>query len=303
MLHALTQDSGIVLKNPVLSSDLTDKDVIFGGEKALSKALDAAAEKNPALIIAATSCVPETIGDDSEMVCRTHPASAKILYLPTSGFLGGFAETGENIALEALSALAPAQESEPRTAVLIGEKNLETEVEENYAEIARLLARLNIRIILRFCRNISAAEIENLGKAAVFIVRDKRVLCAGKYIAEHFSRPCIPEYPRGFSGSIQFLRDAGKACGISDEEIEAAVEAETVYQKKMLEPFAELRGTSVFLGIEPLEGTFAVAREAMQLLGITESPDGLPVKLPFFLPVGVSGTVKMLYLWRRQNRT
>lgn len=302
MLHALTQSSGIILKNPVISSDLTDKDVIFGGEETLSKALDAAAEKNPALIIAATSCVPETIGDDSEMVCRTHPASAKILYLPTSGFLGGSSEDGENIALEALSTLAPVKDIEPRTAVLIGEKNLETEVEENYAEISRLLARLNIRIILRFCRNISAADIEKLGQAALFIVRDKRVLRAGKNIAERFSRPFIPEFPRGFSGSIQFIRDAGKACGISDEEIEAAVEKEKIYQKKMLEPFAELRGTSVYLGAEPLAGTFALARKAMQLLGITESPKGLPVKLPFYLPVGVSGMVKMLYLWRRQNR-
>lgn len=302
MLHALTQDSGIILKNPVISSNLTDKDVIFGGEKALAKALDAAAEKNPALIIAATSCVPETIGDDSEMVCKTHASSAKILYLPTSGFLGGSSEDGENIALETLSALAPIKEIEPRTAVLIGEKNLETEAEENYAEISRLLSRLRIRIILRFCRNITAADIENLGRAAVFIVRDSRVLRAGKKIAERFSRPYISEFPRGFSGSIQFIRDAGKACGIPEDEIEAAVNEEKTYQKKMLEPFAELRGTSVFLGIEPLAGTFSVAREAMQLLEITESPDGLPVKLPFYLPVGVSGTVKMLYLWRRQNR-
>ena len=302
MLHALVQDSSLPLILPVISSNLSDKDVIFGGEEALSRALDKAAEKNPALIIAVTSCVPDTIGDDCAAVCRMHKASDKILYLPTAGFLGGRAEEGENAALAALSALSPVQEPVPLTAALIGEKNLESEAEDNYAEVVRLLSRLGISVILRFCRHIHAADIEKLGQASFFIVRDARVVEAGEKIAERFGRPYVSGFPRGLSGCITFLREAGRCAGVPADAIEAAVLAEEAYQKEMLKPFEELRGCSVSLDVELVEGTFEAAREAMERLEISESPDGMPVKLPFYLPVGVSGIVKMLYLWRRGKR-
>lgn len=302
MLHALVQDTGRSAFVPVISSNISDKDVIFGGEQKLTDALDAAAATHPALIAVCTSCVPETIGDDCAGVCSSHPYADKIVYLPTSGFIGGTAEDGENLALTGLASIAQKETAIPRTIAIIGEKNLETEVEENYEEVVRLLARLGITVILRFCRNIKAEDIQSLGKAACYLIRDKRVQRAGIAIAERFGRPYIAEYPRGFSGSIRFLQEAGAACGVPESEIAAAVDDERAYQKKMLEPFAELRGTSISLGIEPFDGTFAVAREAMDMLGISESPDGMPVKLPFYLPVGVSGTVKMLYLWRREHR-
>ena len=302
MLHALLLDSAAPRPAPIISSNISDKDVVFGGETALAKALDKAAAMHPALIIVATSCVPETIGDDCESVCKNHPSAENIVYLPTSGFIGGTAEDGENIALTCLARRAKKAEPMPRTVAIIGEKNLESEVEENYAEVERLLDRLQIKVILRFCRNIEAKDIQKLGDATCFLIRDHRTLQAGREIAARFGRPCIQEFPRGFSGSIAFLQDVGRACGIPESEICTAIDEERAYQKKMLEPFTDLRRCTVNLGIEPFEGTFAVAREIMQMLAMTETHDGIPIKLPFYLPVGVSGTVKMLYLWRREKR-
>jgi len=302
MLHALLQDSGTTKLIPIISSNISDKDVIFGGESALIEALDKAAAKKPKLIIVATSCVPETTGDDCEGICKNHPYAENIVYLPTSGFIGGTAEDGENIALINLANRAQKIEPIPRTVAIIGEKNLESEVEENYTEVVRLLKRLKINVILRFCRNIQTDEIQNLGKAACFIIRDHRTQDAGIKIASHFGRPYISEFPRGFSGSIAFLQDLGKACNIPETEIRKAIEEEQAYQKEMLKPFTDLCGCKINLGIEPFEGTFAVARECMKMLDMQETCDGIPIKLPFYLPVGVSGTVKMLYLWRREKR-
>ncbi|HJJ33648.1 MAG TPA: oxidoreductase [Methanocorpusculum sp.] len=302
MLHALVEEASLPLLPPLLSSDMSDREVIFGGEEALSLALDKAAAKNPALIITVSSCVTETIGDDSEKVCRAHPAADKIITLPTAGFLGGRAEDGENTALLALATLAEKCVPLPKTAAIIGEKNLETEVEENYAEVERLLSRLGISVTLRFCRNIQAAEIGKLGEASFFIIRDERVFPAGAAVAKRFDRPYVAEFPRGLSGCVTFLRDAGHCARIPEEGIERAVRDEEAYQKQMLEPFEEMRGSSVYLGAQLMEGTFDAAREAMERLGIREAPDGIPLKLPFYLPVGVSGMMKMLYLWRRRIR-
>ena len=300
--HAMAADSDTFSIPKVIVSNITNREVIFGGEEALLEALDRADAKNPALISVVTSCVPETIGDDVEGVCASHAAADKIVYVPASGFLGGSSQDGENIALISISKRVSPSEIVPRTAVIIGEKNLESEVEENYAEVCRLLSRLGISVSLRFCRNISAADIIKLGTADFFIIRDERVEEAGRTIAENFGRPYVSSFPSGLSGCVRFIREAGLACGISEAEIEDAVSAEEAYQAEQLSIFKELSGMKVSLGFEPFAGCHAVAREAMQRLNIHEAADGMEIKLPFYLPVGLSGVLKMLYLWRREKR-
>ena len=299
MLHALMNDAETHITPEIMVSGLSDKEVIFGGEACLRQALDHAAEKKPELIIVVTSCVPETIGDDCRAVCREHAYANRIIYIPTSGFLGGSAKDGENAALIGLSNLAEPAKPVPNTVAIIGEKNLESEVEENFAEVTRLLDLLDLTITVRFCRNTDITGLKKLGTASCFILRDERSADAGRELGKKFNRPVIPEFPRGLSGALTFLRETGKACGLSAEKIEEAVSIEDAHQKEMLSRFKNLSGQTVFLGAEPLEGTLPVAREAIRRLGMTESANGIAVKLPFYLPIGVSGTIKMLYLWRR----
>ena len=299
MLHAIANESDLQMVPEILVSDISDLEVIFGGEERLSSILDTAAAKKPDLIVVVTSCVPETIGDDCGAVCARHPYADCIVYVPTSGFLGGSAKDGENAVLKALANRVLVTEPVAGTVALVGEKNLESEADQNYAEVERLLSRLGLRVVVRFCRNCDAATLMRLGSAQCFILRDERAADAGQVIGERFGRPVLPEFPRGLSGCLAFLRDAGRACGIPEERINTAVAEETAFQERMLKRFANLSGCSVFLGAEPFAGTTAVAREAVARLGMHESPDGIPIRLPFYLPVGTAGVEKMLYLWRR----
>ncbi|HJK11577.1 MAG TPA: oxidoreductase, partial [Methanocorpusculum sp.] len=214
MLHAMANESEVWTVPEILVSDIGDREVIFGGEERLSEVLDVAAEKNPDLILVVTSCVPETIGDDCGAVCARHLYADRIVYVPTSGFLGGSAKDGENAVLAALAVRAPVCDPVPGTVVLVGEKNLESEADQNYAEVERLLARLGLRVCVRFCRNCTYATLMQLGTAACFVLRDERAADAGKVIAERFGRPVIPEFPRGLSGCLAFLRAVGTACGV-----------------------------------------------------------------------------------------
>jgi len=302
MYHAMLANASITSMPVFITSNLTDNDIIFGGEQALRNALDSAASRNPELILVISSCIPETIGDNCDAVCKAHPASEKIIYIPTSGFLGGKAKDGENMALVAIAKTIMKSEAIPLTAALIGEKNLESEIEENYQEVTRLLRLLGIRIIVRFCHNIGKEEMKNLGKASFFIARDNRVSDAGKQISSLFQRPLVEKYPSGLAGEIRFLREAGKACNLSDEIIEKAIITETKIQNDILNEFQELRGMKICIRDEPFEGTYDVAKEVMERLDITESLDGRDAKLPFYLPVGIAGIQKMLYLWRREKR-
>lgn len=299
ILHAMANESDLWTVPEILVSDISDREVIFGGEERLSATLDTAAAKKPDLIVVVTSCVPETIGDDCGVICSRHPYADRIVYVPTSGFLGGSAKDGENAVLEALATHAPVREPVPGTVALIGEKNLESEADQNYAEVERLLNRLGLRVTVRFCRNCDYATLMQLGTAACFILRDDRAADAGKRIGERFGRPVISEFPHGLSGCLTFLRAAGEACGVVEKRIAAAIAEETAYQGSMLEKFANLSGTAVFLGAEPFAGTAEVAREAIARLDMQESTDGFSIRLPFYLPIGTAGVEKMLYLWRR----
>lgn len=302
MLHAMMQDTEAAVMPEILVSGISDKEVIFGGEECLAAALDRAAEKNPDLIVVLTSCVPETIGDDVAAVCAEHAAADRIVYVPTSGFLGGSAKDGENAALTALGERAPLQDAVFGTVAIVGEKNLESEADENYAEVERLLLRLGLRVTVRFCRNADANSLLGVGSASCFVLRDDRAAAAGAALARRFDRPLVAEFPRGLSGCVRFLRETGAACGISEEAVTAAVTAEEMFQDAMLRKFAELRGKRVRFGVEPFAGTLAVAREAAGRVGMCEDPDGCLIRLPFYLPVGTAGVQKMLFVWRRTVR-
>lgn len=299
MLHAMINDAEIDSVPRIIVSNLSDKDVIFGGEARLKEALDKAADENPDLIVLVTSCVPETIGDDAGAVVCEHPFADKIISVRTGGFLFGTSKDGENKCLIELSALAKPSKPLKNTVALIGEKNLETEAEENYAEVERLLLRLGVRVISRFCRNALPDELKRISSASCFIQRDDRCKEAGEFLSERFQRPLVPEFPRGLCGCIEFLRSVGTACGIDKKIVDTAVLEEEIYQTQLLKRYEKLRGKRINLGIEPFDGCFDVAREAMNRLGMTEDIEGVEIRLPFYLPVGASGTAKMLNLWKR----
>lgn len=77
---------------PLISSNLREKDCIFGGTDRLADALRYAADTyHPRCIAVATSCMAGVIGDDVEAVCDDAEAELgiPILLSPAAGFLGG----------------------------------------------------------------------------------------------------------------------------------------------------------------------------------------------------------------------
>jgi len=111
------------------------------------------------------TCVTAAIGDDIESVCG-EDWPVPVIPVRTQGFLGGVFSTGFHNALSALAGLAPparkgqrAPGAVPRVN-LIGEKNLEYEVDGNAAEVTRLLRRVGIEVNLRFVRGISRTGLQ-----------------------------------------------------------------------------------------------------------------------------------------------
>jgi len=295
LLHTTGLDNDCVLLPDMISTGLSENDIIFGGEEALKRTLDAVARQQTGAVFVLSTCLVDTIGDDVAAICRGS-YGMPIIPIPTAGFLGGTFQNGVN---NALNAIADATEPCCRDSSvnIIGEKNLEYEVEENYAEVSRLLKALGIPVNVRFVRNCSLDDISRLGAARLNILRDDEVCAVGERLQQRFGTPFIPSFPVGFSGTIRFLESVAESFGMKSTQ---AVCKERTLQNEILKDFEDLAGISIVFDHVGMDSdTCPVAREVAEEIAVTISPDGRKVPLPLSPPVGTNGVRHMLHRWRR----
>jgi nitrogenase molybdenum-iron protein alpha/beta subunit len=279
LFHATGLDNERVAVPDLVSSSLTESDIVFGGEEALSRTIRSVTGRDVAAVFVLSTCIVETIGDDV-----------------AAGFLGGNFQDGVNKALIALAGLA---EPVPagRTVNIIGEKNLEFEVEENYAEIVRLLTLLGLPGGLRFVHDITLNEISGLGSAQLNILRDPSLLPVGEYLKERFGTPYEASFPTGLSGTLAFIESVASSCGV---EAERALDIERALQAEVLMDFADISDyQGVFSGPVTDPESSESAREAADALHIQVSKDPKAPPLPVHPVVGTSGIRRLLHRWRR----
>jgi nitrogenase molybdenum-iron protein alpha/beta subunit len=295
LLHATTLDNEQAALPHLVSSALEESDIIFGGEDALARAILSVCEQNVSTVFVLSTCIAGTIGDDVDAVCgRGWPVP--VIPVPTAGFLGGTFQNGVNNALIALTVFSEPSMAGPWVNI-IGEKNLEYEVEENYAEVVRLLTLLHLPVGLRFVRSISLDDIPVLGAAQLNILRDPSLISVGDYLLQRFGTPYIPSFPAGLSDTLAFICSVAAACRIDPRQ---ALGTEQAFQAEVLADFADICDSQgIFCGpIMDPESSRAV-REAATALRIRVSGDNRACPLPVHPVVGTSGVRRMLHRWRR----
>ena len=297
LLHALQVDHDRLFSPIILSSSLTESEIIFGGEEALGKAIRSAAARKPGLICVLTSCVSAAIGDDVQSVCNNF-SRPDIIVVPTGGFLGGGFSDGVEQALLALSVFGGTDQEPDGSVTLIGEKNLEYEVDAHYRELSRLLSLLGIRVRLRFVRNVSSEALSQLGSGSLNILRDPSLQKVGESFRCRFGTPCIPSFPVGFSGTLRFLEQVGEELGIDSRQ---AVKTERKNQERIIGNFRDLQGTNVsFHGLSP--SALTLSEELIQCFDLRPGNEGFSLSIPDPLPVGTAGLSRTLHRWRRVCR-
>jgi len=295
LLHATGLDNDRITIPDLISTGLSECDIIFGGEGALERTLEAVAERHVAGIFVLSTCIVDTIGDDVAAVCGRH-SKVPVIPVPTAGFLGGTFQNGVNNALNAIADTAePCKKNQ--CVNIIGEKNLEYEVDENYAEVTRLLAALGIPVNLRFLRDCSLADVSRLGAARLNILRDDDLCTVGERLQQRFDTPFISSYPVGLAGTISFLEAVAGVFGVNCER---AVHEEKVLQEEILCEFRDISGTSITFDHQGIASdAFRVACEVAGRIAIPLDGDGCVVPLPLSSPVGTTGIRRMLHRWRR----
>ncbi|AKL94867.1 nitrogenase iron-molybdenum cofactor biosynthesis protein NifE [Clostridium aceticum] len=219
------------------STDLRERDIIFGGERKLTAAIDEIVEQNdPKLIFIYSTCVVGVIGDDLEGVARAAEKKYKIPVIPiqSSGFAGN-KNAGYKAACHALLNLMGEEVQKKEEGInFLGDFNLAGEmwINQSYFE------RMGISLISKMTGDASYKELKKAPRAKLNIVQ-----CAGsmtylaKQMEERYDIPFINVSFYGLEDTVTSLRKI--ASTLKDQQVllktEALIESELKKTHEALE--------------------------------------------------------------------
>lgn len=209
----------------MMTTELTERDVIFGNPKRLRQVLDqvvAAPNPDNKIIFFSNTCVPMVIGEDVESVVRQYARNSKVplVYLTVTpkSMYNVFRDL---LYARRIQAEAEAGPPEPRTVNLIGFPDGALT-----AGLRDLLALAGIRVNTHLIPDFSVARILALPRASLNVFYPNRVW-ANHYahLTEESRTPSIqPPAPYGWEGTRRWVVEVGRALGC-EAEAEKAFDA------------------------------------------------------------------------------
>ena len=245
--------SGSTLYKTGFTTDLSENDIIFGGEKKLYKAIARTIkEYRPAAVFVYATCVTALIGDDIDAVCQ---AAAKkfnkpVIPVHSAGFVGsknlGNRLAGESLLEHVIGTVEPKYTTD-YDINLIGEYNIAGEM----WNVLPLFEKLGIRVLAKMTGDACYEEIATAHRAKLnVVICSKALINVARKMEERYGIPYIEESFYGIEDINKCLRDI--AAKLGDRNLQAKVEQliafETAKLDRILAPYrARLKGKRMVL--------------------------------------------------------
>jgi nitrogenase molybdenum-cofactor synthesis protein NifE len=235
------------------TTDLSENDVIFGGEKKLYKAiLDIHKRYNPQAVFVYSTCVTALIGEDIDAVCKAAAKKIGVPIIPVNspGFVGS-KNLGNRISGEALLEYVVGTEepeyTTPYDINLIGEYNIAGEM----WNVLPLFKKLGIRVLAKITGDARYKEVCSAHRAKLNVmICSKALINMGRKMEERYGIPYIEESFYGVEDINRCLRNI--AAKLGDPDLQARTEKliaeETAALDAKLAPYRDrLKGKRVVL--------------------------------------------------------
>ncbi|HEY6795282.1 MAG TPA: nitrogenase iron-molybdenum cofactor biosynthesis protein NifE [Kineosporiaceae bacterium] len=253
--------SGRQLNRRGFTSDVTEHDVVFGGEqKVYDLVLEVAREHRPAAVFVYSTCVTALIGDDLDAVCSAAAARAGLPVVPVHapGFAGsknfGNRLAGAALLEHVIGTREPGQAPPPgvHEVNLVGEYNIAGEL----WNVTPVLDRLGIRMRARITGDGRYGDIATAHRAeATMVVCSRALLPLARGLQERYG---VPWFEGSFYG-IRAMADAlrGFATTLGDPVLASRVEDVIAEQEAL-----------VRAALEPLRHRLAGVRAVLYTGGV-----------------------------------
>jgi len=271
-LGGSTGSSGYFSPHIFPCTNISEKEVIFGGEEKLHETIENALKVVDAdLYIVLTGCTSEIVGDDAAVVVRSFKDAEKpVIFASTAGFKGNN-YSGHEWVLEAIidQYLKPA----PKT--IKGLVNIWAGIPlhdpfwlGNLRELEKLVAELGLIPNTIFGHGRGIKNIDKIPAAEFNLLVSPWVgLNNVKQLEEKFGTPYLhyPTLPIGAFETSKFLRAVGEYAGVDQETIEEIVVQHEEEYYYYIERFAD-----VFLETRVMAKRFVVVSDAQTTLAFTK---------------------------------
>lgn len=245
--------SGSKLYQMGFTTDLSENDIIFGGEKKLYKSiLELHDRYHPAAIFVYSTCVTALIGDDLDAVCQKAAEKIGVPVIPVNapGFIGS-KNLGNRVGGESLlDYVVGTQEPETTTPYdinLIGEYNIAGEL----WGVLPLFKKLGIRVLAQITGDGRYQDIASSHRAKLNImICSKALINMARKMEERYQIPFIEESFYGVADMNRCLRNVAAHFGDAglQERVEILISEETAKLDQALAPYrARLKGKRVVL--------------------------------------------------------
>lgn len=253
-------------------TDLSEKEVVFGGEKKLQSTIENALKVIDAdLFIVITGCTPEIVGDDAGEISKKFAEIGKpVIFASTPGFKGNNYR-GHEWVIEAIieQYLKPADKIEK------GLVNIWAGVPQhdpfwlgNLRALEKLVAKLGLKPNTIFGNKRGLENIDRITSAEFNLLVSPWVdLDNVKLLESKFGTPFLhyPVLPIGAVESGKFLRKVGEFAKINKEKIENIIKEEENDYYYYIERFAD-----VLLETRSMSKRFAVVSDSQYSLALTK---------------------------------
>ena len=234
----------------LLSSEMDERVVIFGGNDSLEKVLRDAVRMKPNAVFVATACAPGIIGDDVHLAMEAarngSTQSIPVIPITTDGDINGDYMQGIIDSMIAVAEHYVDRTVTPESDVvnIVAEKNMAGNTEVNYTTVKSMLDSLGLEVNCRFLRDCTIEQIARFCRGRVNLLASAD-LCGRtirNFLTDRYGAAFLPSaFPVGFTATANWLTELatvfgreGKAAEIIESELrryEAAISA--------LRPFLE----------------------------------------------------------------
>ena len=238
----------------VLSTDMSETDMVFGGsENLLSKVKSVLNSKSPPpAIVIVSSCPSGIIGDDIDDALSLSTERTKIVTVKAEGNLTGDYLQGMLMAYTSLAKqiIDRRAEKRERTVNIVFEKVVARNTEMNFQRLKTFLARMNISVNCRFLCNTSYASLRDFCSAELNLLAYRDY--TGKILEDFFIKEYgasffEKQFPIGFKETSDWLLALGKQFDASDEAKSIISENEIIYQNRMKSVRPKLEGKKLMI--------------------------------------------------------
>ena len=232
--------------NALPSTNVVERDVVFGGEGRLREQIKSTLEiLDGDLFVVVTGCMVDMIGDDTQAVVSEFADAEKpVIAVPTPSFKGN-AFTGYELLLKGLikKYIPRSPEKEPLLVNVLGIVPVQDVFwKGNLREIKRLLEKLGLGVNTFFGEGETLENFKRAGRAVLnIVVSNNAGIESARYFEEVHGTPyVVTPFPIGAIAGENFLKTMGSILNINPLHITKVLDEEKAVYYDYLERISDI---------------------------------------------------------------